>query len=177
MTMCRSILTLLLATAGFAADITVGTAVARSGQKATGVIQVHAGVDAATNIPVIVVNGAKPGPTLALVAGAHGTEYASIIALEQLAQGANPAGLSGALIIVPLVNVASFAQKVPHLNPTDNKNMNRFFPGSDRLPRRRPRRKSSPLFLLGADRQGLTRRHVAGHGAGIRAGPYHLAEF
>ena len=129
MTMCRSILTLLLATAGFAADLTVGTAVARSGQKTTGVIQVPAGVDAATSIPVIVVNGAKPGPTLALVAGAHGTEYASIIALEKLAQGANPAGLSGAIIIVPLVNVASFVQKVPHLNPTDNKNMNRFFPG------------------------------------------------
>jgi len=33
------------------------------------------------------------------------------------------------LIIVPLVNVASFAQKVPHLNPTDGKNMNRFYPG------------------------------------------------
>ena len=130
MTMRRSLLlTLVLTTAVFASDLTVGTAVARSGQKATGVIPVPAGVDAAANIPVIVVNGAKPGPTLALVAGAHGTEYASIIALEKLAQAANPAGLSGALIIVPLVNVASFAQKVPHLNPTDNKNMNRFFPG------------------------------------------------
>ena len=130
MTMRRSIFVILvLTTTGLAADLTVGTAVARSGQKATGVIPVPAGVDAASNIPVIVVNGAKPGPTLALVAGAHGTEYASIIALEKLAQGANPAGLTGALIIVPLVNVASFAQKVPHLNPTDNKNMNRFFPG------------------------------------------------
>jgi len=114
---------------GSAADLDVGTAAARSGQKATGVIQVPAGIDAATNIPVIVVNGSRPGPTLALVAGAHGTEYASIIALEKLAQIAEPSGLSGALIIVPLVNLASFAQKVPHVNPTDNKNMNRFFPG------------------------------------------------
>ena len=128
--MCRTIfLTLALTSAALAADLAIGTATARSGQKATGVIQVPAGVDAATNIPVIVVNGAKPGPTLALVAGAHGTEYASIIALEKLAQIADPAGLSGALIIIPLVNLASFAQKVPHLNPTDNKNMNRFFPG------------------------------------------------
>ena len=130
MTMRRTIsLTLALAAAGFAADLNVGTATVRSGQKATGVIQVPAGVDAAATIPVIIVNGARPGPTLALVAGAHGTEYASIIALEKLAQIADPAGLSGALIIVPLVNVASFAQKVPHLNPVDNKNMNRFFPG------------------------------------------------
>jgi predicted deacylase len=123
------LLSLALASAALAADLTVGTATARSGQKATGVLLVPAGVDAATNIPVIIVNGARPGPTLALVAGAHGTEYASIIALEKLAQIAEPSGLSGALIIVPLVNVASFAQKVPHLNPTDNKNMNRFFPG------------------------------------------------
>jgi predicted deacylase len=27
------------------------------------------------------------------------------------------------------VNPASFAQKVPHLNPVDGKNMNRFYPG------------------------------------------------
>jgi len=134
MTMRRSILlvpaiVILVLGSALAADLTIGTATARSGQKATGVIAVPAGVDAAAEIAVIVVNGAKPGPTLALVAGAHGTEYASIIALEKLAQRAEPAALSGAVIIVPLVNVASFAQKVPHLNPTDNKNMNRFFPG------------------------------------------------
>ena len=86
-------------------------------------------MDAATNIPVIVINGAKPGPTLALVAGSHGTEYASILALQKLAQSVDPAGVSGAMIVVPLVNTASFAQKVPHLNPVDGKNMNRFFPG------------------------------------------------
>ncbi len=114
---------------GWAADISVGTAAARPGQKASGFIQVPAGVDTATNIPVIVINGAKPGPTLAVVAGAHGTEYASIIALEKLAQSTNAADLSGALIIVPLINLASFAQKVPHLNPVDGKNMNRMYPG------------------------------------------------
>ena len=113
----------------WAADITVGTAAAPPGRKATGFIRVAAGIDAATDIPVMVVNGAKPGPILALVAGSHGTEYASIVALEKLAQSADPASLAGALIVVPLVNLASFAQKVPHLNPVDGKNMNRFFPG------------------------------------------------
>jgi len=112
-----------------AADFTVGSATAANGQKATGYIPVPAGVDAAANVPVIVVNGAKPGPVLALVAGSHGTEYASILALQKLAQEADPAGLSGTLIILPLINVPSFAQKVPHLNPIDGKNMNRFYPG------------------------------------------------
>lgn len=111
------------------ADVTVGTAVAHAGERATGFIQVPAGLDASTNIPVIVIQGAKPGPRLTLVAGAHGTEYASILALEKLGQAVHPAALSGTLVIVPLLNLASFAQKVPHVNPVDGKNMNRLYPG------------------------------------------------
>ncbi len=119
---------LLPAIAG-AADFTVGSATAAPGRKATGYIAVAAGVDAAASIPVIVVNGARPGPVLALVAGSHGTEYASILALQKLAEAAEPAQLSGTLIVVPLINLPSFAQKVPHVNPVDGKNMNRFYPG------------------------------------------------
>src|ERR1700736_3463107 len=111
------------------ASFSVGTATAASGQKATGYLQVPAGVDAATNIPVIVINGAKPGPVLALVSGAHGTEYASIIALEKLIPVLDPAQLSGTVVLLPLVNIPSFLQKVPHVNPIDNKSMNRFYPG------------------------------------------------
>ena len=69
----------------------VGTASAAPGQKATGYLEVPAGVDAGTNIPVVVVNGAKPGPVLALVTGAHGTEYVSIIAVERLIVELDPA--------------------------------------------------------------------------------------
>src|SRR5690348_13118518 len=108
---------------------TVGSASAAPGQKATGYLEVPAGVDAATNIPVVVVNGAKPGKILALVSGAHGTEYVSIIAIEKLIAQIDPAQLTGTVILVPLVNIASFEQKVPHVNPVDNKSMNRFYPG------------------------------------------------
>jgi predicted deacylase len=111
------------------ASFTVGTATAATGQKANGYIEVPAGMDPATNIPVVVVNGAKPGPVLALVTGAHGTEYVSIIAVEKLIGELDPAQLSGTVILVPLVNVLSFEQKVPHVNPIDNKSMNRFYPG------------------------------------------------
>jgi hypothetical protein len=110
-------------------SFTVGTATAVAGQKATGHIEVPAGVDAALSIPVVVVRGGKPGPVLALVSGAHGTEYASIIALEKLIPRLDPTQISGTVIIVPLVNVNSFEQIVPHLNPVDHKNMNRFYPG------------------------------------------------
>jgi len=108
---------------------TVGTASAAPGQKSTGYLEVPAGADAATNIPVVVINGAKPGPVLALVSGAHGTEYVSIIAIEKLIAAIEPAQLSGTVILIPLINIQSFEQKVPHVNPIDRKSMNRFYPG------------------------------------------------
>ena len=111
------------------ATFTVGSATAARGQKVSGTIEVQAAADPALSIPVVVVHGAKPGPVLALVSGAHGTEYASIIALEKLIGTLNPAEISGTVIIVPLVNVPSFEQKVPHVNPVDGKSMNRMYPG------------------------------------------------
>jgi hypothetical protein len=71
-------------------SFTVGNATAAPGQKATGNLEIPAGVDAATSIPVVVVRGSKPGPVLALVSGAHGTEYASIIALEKSSRRSIP---------------------------------------------------------------------------------------
>src|SRR5437016_3880804 len=67
-----------------ASSFSIGTASAAPGQKSTGYLEVPAGVDAATNIPVIVINGEKRGPVLALVSGAHGTEYTSIIPIEMV---------------------------------------------------------------------------------------------
>jgi predicted deacylase len=107
----------------------VGTAFAGPGQRATGVLSVPAGSDAGLDIPVAVVRGTRSGPVLALVAGAHGTEYASIVAVEKLIETLDPAEMSGTVILVPLLNTASFEQKVPHVNPIDGKNMNRFYPG------------------------------------------------
>jgi predicted deacylase len=111
------------------ASFTVGTATATPGLKATGVLEVPAGVDAGLAIPVAVVRGTRPGPVLALVSGAHGTEYASIIAVEKLIERLDPAQVSGTVILVPLVNTPFFEQKVPHVNPVDGKSMNRFYPG------------------------------------------------
>ena len=108
----------------------VGTVSVARGQKATGTLDVPAGVDAATRIPVAVIHGARPGPALALVAGAHGTEYSSIVALERMIDLLDPAQVSGTVIIVPLVNLPSFEQRVAHVNPIDGKSMNRFYPGN-----------------------------------------------
>src|SRR6266436_1049166 len=87
---------------GQRASYSVGSATAAAGLRANGYLEVAAGVDAATHIPVIVINGAKPGPILALVSGSHGTEYASIIALEKLIPAIDPAQLSGTVVLLPL---------------------------------------------------------------------------
>ena len=108
---------------------TVGNVKASRGQMATGAIEVPAGKDAALAIPIAVAHGANAGPVLALLAGAHGTEYASIISLEKLIGEIDAKQLTGTVIILPLVNVPSFQKIVPHLNPTDGKNMNRMYPG------------------------------------------------
>ena len=110
-------------------SFTVGTATAARGQKATGTIEVPSASDAALSIPVAVVHGAKPGKVLALVSGAHGTEYASIIALEKIIAALDPTEVSGTVIVIPLVNVPSFEKKIAHVNPVDGKSMNRFYPG------------------------------------------------
>src|SRR5213078_428100 len=73
------------AASGSPQDFVVGTASAARGTVAYGELKVPAGSDAATSIAVVVVNGAKPGPVVAFVAGSHGTEYASIVALTRLA--------------------------------------------------------------------------------------------
>ncbi len=130
-TIAIPVLVLALAAPAFGDErpFVVGTASAARGQKAFGEIAVPPGVDAGTRIAVAVVNGARPGPVLALVAGAHGTEYASIVAVSKLVGRLDPAAISGTVILVPLVNVPSFEQKVPHVNPVDGKSMNRFYPG------------------------------------------------
>src|SRR2546423_5315854 len=85
------------------APYSVGSVTAAAGQRGNGYLDVPVGVDAATRIPVVVINGAKPGPVLALVSGAHGTEYASIIALEKLIPAIDPAQLAGTVVLLPLV--------------------------------------------------------------------------
>jgi predicted deacylase len=111
------------------ASVTVGTALARRGQVAYGVLRVPVGTDSATNLPVAVINGARPGPVLALVAGSHGTEYTSIVALTRLIGRLDPRTLSGTVIVAPLLNVASFTQMTVHVNPIDGKGMNGQYPG------------------------------------------------
>ncbi len=98
-------------------SFTVGSATAGAGQVAYGAIAVPAGSDSALSIPVAVIRGARPGPVVAFVAGSHGTEYTSIIAMQKLIGRIAPTQLAGTVIVAPLLNVYSFQMMTPHINP------------------------------------------------------------
>jgi len=108
---------------------TVGSATAARGQTAYGVINVPAAADSGLSIPVAVIHGARPGKVVAFVAGSHGTEYASIVAMQRFIPRIPARNLAGTVIVVPIINIASIEQMTPHLNPIDRKSMNGNYPG------------------------------------------------
>src|SRR6266404_2582594 len=100
----------------------------------TGTVELEPGLA----LPCTIIRGREPGPKLLVTAGVHGAEYASIEAARRLTQLA-PGSFAGTLTILPVINVGAFFQHRAFRNPSDEKNVNRVFPGdpkgtaSDRL--------------------------------------------
>jgi predicted deacylase len=111
------------------APLVVGTLRAAAGTRVSGFLEVPAGVDAGTRIPVTVINGRVEGPVLALVAGTHGYEYPPITALQRVRRRLDPATLRGAVILVHVANLPSFLGRTVYYSPVDGKNLNRVYPG------------------------------------------------
>ena len=120
---------LLIATVQQPSSLAIGSATARPGQSASGFIEVPAGVDAATRIPITILRGAQSGPTLALIAGTHGSEVAPIVALQRVRATIDPAVLRGTVLIVHVANMPSFLGRTIYYSPIDGKNLNRVYPG------------------------------------------------
>jgi predicted deacylase len=78
--------------------------------------------------PVLVVNGAKPGPTLCLTAAIHGDELNGIEVVRRVLYDLRPEKLSGAVIGVPIVNLQGFRRSSRYL--PDRRDLNRYFPGN-----------------------------------------------
>jgi predicted deacylase len=78
--------------------------------------------------PVLVVNGALPGPTLCLTAAVHGDELNGIEMVRRVMHDLNPSRLSGAVIGIPIVNVQGFRRGSRYL--PDRRDLNRYFPGN-----------------------------------------------
>lgn len=80
--------------------------------------------------PVLVVNGARPGPTLCLTAAIHGDELNGIEIVRRLLYDIDVAKLQGAIIGVPIVNLQGFHRGSRYL--ADRRDLNRHFPGNPR---------------------------------------------
>jgi predicted deacylase len=92
-------------------------------------LEIPAGVDGATAVPLTVIRGARPGPALALVAGNHGYEYPPILALQRLRATIDARELSGTLYLTHAANPPAFFGRSLFVNPVDRKNLNRVYPG------------------------------------------------
>ena len=77
------------------------------------------------SIPVSTIAGAAQGPTLALIAGTHGYEYAPIIALHRILKRPELRLLRGTLVMVHVANTSSFYRRTIYYKPTDGVNLNR----------------------------------------------------
>ena len=79
-------------------------------------------------VPVEVVRGARPGPTLWLTAAIHGDELNGVEVIRRVLAKLHVEKLRGTLIAVPIVNVFGFNARSRYL--PDRRDLNRSFPGS-----------------------------------------------
>ena len=81
-------------------------------------------------VPVHVVAGTKPGPTLSLFSTLHGGEWMSIEMLRRVVVGLDPREMAGNLIAVPVANPVAFSQLTRTMpDESDSADLNRVFPG------------------------------------------------
>ncbi|VVS91345.1 succinylglutamate desuccinylase/aspartoacylase family protein [Desulfoluna spongiiphila] len=89
-------------------------------------VQAPGGVTVGT--PVIVINGTKPGPVLALTAAIHGDELNGIEIIRQVVHDIDPKKLKGVVVGVPIVNLEGFWRRDRYIG--DRRDLNRYFPGN-----------------------------------------------
>lgn len=86
------------------------------------------------SIPVRVIEGRQPGPTLAVLAGQHGNELHSTMAALGIGNLLRTQELRGTVLVVPVANPISFDQRVRStwvdaLHAGNTGNLNRLWPG------------------------------------------------
>lgn len=102
---------------------------AEPGQRRDGYLKVGEMQDnSPARLPMVLVNGAEPGPTLYLQAASDGDELNGIAVIRRVLKRLDPAVLKGRLIATLIVNFHAF-HAGESLNPVDGKKMNRCFPG------------------------------------------------
>ena len=81
-------------------------------------------------IPIIIINGGKPGPTLLVDSCTHGDEYEGTAAILKLAGELEKSSFNGTAVFVPALNIEAFAT-MRRSTLSDEFNLNRIFPGNN----------------------------------------------
>ncbi|MCU4799099.1 succinylglutamate desuccinylase/aspartoacylase family protein [Halobacteria archaeon HArc-gm2] len=81
-------------------------------------------------MPVTIVNGEQPGPTMFLSAAAHGDELNGVEVVREVAHEWDHSGLNGTLVCLPVLNVPGFIAQQRYL-PIYDRDLNRSFPGHE----------------------------------------------
>jgi len=79
--------------------------------------------------PYIAIAGLMAGPIVLITAGIHAAEYTGIEAAIRLGRTITPESVRGTILIIPLLNRPGFYERSIYVNPEDNDNLNRLFPG------------------------------------------------
>jgi predicted deacylase len=110
-------------------EITIGGTVIRPGERTELLLPV-ADLYTSTSLgmPVQVICGRKPGPTLFVSAAIHGDELNGVEIIRRLLRRKIVRSIRGTLIAVPIVNVHGFLDQSRYL--PDRRDLNRSFPGS-----------------------------------------------
>ncbi|MFF4503072.1 succinylglutamate desuccinylase/aspartoacylase family protein [Streptomyces sp. NPDC001401] len=108
--------------------LSVGALRAEPGTKVRGSVVADLGT-LTVDIPLTLVNGARPGPRVLITAGVHGGEFTGIDAATRLAARLEPGELRGQLILCPVANPPAVYQGRLGVSPLDGININRVFPG------------------------------------------------
>lgn len=82
------------------------------------------------SLPVRVLRGREPGPTLFVSAALHGDEIIGVEIIRRLLLQRGLKHLRGTLLAVPVVNTLAFLHQSRYL--PDRRDLNRSFPGSDK---------------------------------------------
>lgn len=108
--------------------LTIGPLSAEPGLKTRGTIPVDIG-PTTVDIPLVLVNGSRPGPRVVLTGGVHGGEFVGTDAAARLAGLLEPEDVTGQVVICPVANPPAVYDGRLGKSPLDGVNINRVFPG------------------------------------------------
>ena len=118
-----------MSTVDMSSEFRIRDIAAKRGAKQHGYLTVGETAMGPIQIPLVIVHGAKAGPTLCITAGVHAAEYPAIDAVLRTIVGLDPAVLSGTVIAVTVINTPMFRARSGFVSPIDGLNLNRMFPG------------------------------------------------